>query len=372
MSLPSDAELRAMYQANPLLFDSLRNQRTSNAANVNDKQPKKRKRQNDYNSSSINSSCNSSSNNNMDQELTLLFSNIKQINSKKWQREHLSDTFGSKWFTAGFIKEKVPLLNQNEISFFLNEYHDTKDDTNLLATIASNCWKTDIQQRKITGIVQAYGCGKTRAALQLSKNYVVLPIRFADKGSGLLKRLNQAQESLYTEFRHKFPDDKNIPIKEVEDFSNRCENTVHLLLLSLAYFCEYCVSNRIIDINSEQDRYNLALLMLLEPLVATWCENWFNNNFYSIYNGEQFNSLMEKAPHRFNKRSDDEDDGRKIIFLFDEVHVLFDLCRGYCMHKLYNQSKSGDLIVQEWLQEQNRKISASGHSLCTDFFINYD
>ena len=48
------------------------------------------------------------------------------------------------------------------------------------------CWNSDIQNRRVFAIVQAYGCGKTKIGLMLSKQFIVLPWRTLF-GSSLVK-----------------------------------------------------------------------------------------------------------------------------------------------------------------------------------------
>jgi hypothetical protein len=58
----------------------------------------------------------------------------------------------------------------------------------------------------------------------------------------------------------------------------------------------------------------------------------------------------------------------KIVFLLDEVHVLFEKCRGYCLHKT---TTSAAVSITDWRREQIDERASTGHQACTDLFYQF-
>ena len=76
---------------------------------------------------------------------------------------------------GSFIKRPIPYLF-GSISFMA--YHNVAGSNKLdsfIENIQTACWNHDPQLRRVFAIVQAYGCGKTKLGLMLTKEYTVLP-----------------------------------------------------------------------------------------------------------------------------------------------------------------------------------------------------
>lgn len=157
------------------------------------------------------------------------------------------------------LKHAIPRLDQStSVAFIASDLWFGDEDSELVTAVNQKCFHADTQSRRIIGVVQAYGCGKTKTGLRLAKSFILLPIRFnvGSVGSGTLvghvlkeqKRLLDALPS-------------NPTYQQVEVFSEQCLRLVNMCLLVLVAFYDHCIAAGFLD-GSFRDRFHLALLLL--------------------------------------------------------------------------------------------------------------
>lgn len=84
-----------------------------------------------------------------------------------------------------FLKRPIPYL-YDSISFLASPFMVGSELDELISTVGKTCWNDDIQLRLVFAIVQAYGCGKTKMGLMLTKEFIMLPWRTLQNMLGYL------------------------------------------------------------------------------------------------------------------------------------------------------------------------------------------
>jgi hypothetical protein len=260
-----------------------------------------------------------------------------------------------------FLIHAMPRLNATDsVAFIASDLWMGNEHAKLAAAVDMNCFHVDPQGRRIIGVVQAYGCGKTKTGLMLSNNFILLPIRFnvGSVGSGTLTDHVITEQA---KLRERLGDSPTF--QEVEAFSSTCLRLVHLCLFAMLALYDHCIEHNILD-GSPRGRFFFALLLLNDQReVAQWCRNFFDLHKALAQNEAEFNefaaTILEPAVPR----------QARIVFLLDEVHVLFDKCRGFCLHRT-NGPYGGDQLAG-WISEQKDSRPSPGHRACTDLFYQF-
>lgn len=241
------------------------------------------------------------------------------------------------------LKRRIPYLYEaismmaypNMVGSELNEF---------VSKVETICWNSDIQNRRVFAIVQAYGCGKTKMGLMLTKRFIVLPWRTLS-GSSLIKWLQSEQMKCLPSLEHP-------TYQEVESFSIKCLHLLELVLLGHIALLNEIVSSGILDENNYQHRFYFALMLLnANGNIAQWIITWVEKNRQNSRD-VLIKTLVKE---------------RKIVFVIDEVHEMINVCRGYCLHR-GDFSTSGNQAVLDWRKEQTHNTPATNMSHCTDLF----
>ncbi|KAJ3005547.1 hypothetical protein HKX48_000619 [Thoreauomyces humboldtii] len=137
------------------------------------------------------------------------------------------------------------LDNSDSVAFIASTLWFGTQDRVLAEVVTAQCFHSDQQSRRIVGIVQAYGCGKTKTALHLVRSFIVLPVRFnfdSTRSATLIDNLLHEQKRL----RQKLP---AVPsFQDVQQFSERCLRLVHLFLFILVALYDHCVSTGLVEV----------------------------------------------------------------------------------------------------------------------------
>ncbi|KAI3640550.1 hypothetical protein MIR68_001428 [Amoeboaphelidium protococcarum] len=129
----------------------------------------------------------------------------------------------------------------------------------------------------MVGIVQANGCGKTKTALKLTDQFIVLPVRVLFTSSGICNDFRGVLIAAQRKLRQQMP--KDLSIHDVSEFSQQCLHLVHLYLWSLLEMFEFCVSHELVDSDDAQSRFTFALLLLTgNRALIDWCVQFFNEH----------------------------------------------------------------------------------------------
>eukprot|EP00658_Telonema_sp_P-2_P001339 TRINITY_DN10500_c0_g1_i1.p1 TRINITY_DN10500_c0_g1~~TRINITY_DN10500_c0_g1_i1.p1 ORF type:complete len:658 (-),score=131.11 TRINITY_DN10500_c0_g1_i1:70-2043(-) len=122
---------------------------------------------------------------------------------------------------------------------------------------------------------------------------------------------------------------------------------------------EMCIRDRFNDYDEKEGRFYFAVLLLhANTAMITWCRDYYDKHKKSVIDGAAFKKLRDQAL---------EARGGKIVFLFDEVQVLFDKCRGYVLHAEDTPTQT----VSEWRNEQINGHPAQDRAYCTDLFYQF-
>ena len=255
----------------------------------------------------------------------------------------LKDCNNKPFVQASILKRTIPYLYQS-ISFLAYPSIMGSELDELIDTVERTCFNHDLQSRLVFAIVQAYGCGKTKMGLMLTKQFVVLPWRTL-KTSALVSWLQQKQDTLLVHLN------KSPSYQEVESFSNQCLRLLKLMLHGHVALYNAFVANHFHDEDNFMDRFYFAL-MLLNPTkcVTDWIIQWVEQN------------------QNWQTNEEEKEKKRKVVFLMDEVHELIDICRGYCLHRNTISFDSGEDNVLYWRKEQTDKAPAPDKNYCTDLF----
>lgn len=92
------------------------------------------------------------------------------------------------------------------------------------------------------------------------------------------------------------------------------------------------------------------------------CKDFFEEHREIVQDNDRYDQFVNKLLQPIKPRP------LKIVFLLDEVHVLFDKCRGYCLHK--TTTPAADPITA-WHREQTDGRASTGHRACTDLFYQF-
>ena len=258
------------------------------------------------------------------------------------------------------LKQPIPHLDASlSVAFIASSLWLGKQHTALANTVSERCFHADPQIRRIIAVVQAYGSGKTKTCLRLSDSFILLPIRFnvnSVNGTNLIDHVITAQTALRTA----------LPVSpsylQVQQFSLCCQRLVQLCLFSLISLYDHCIATAVID-DDASSRFYLALLMLTDhPAVTSWCSHYFNERKASVLDDAAFQQLSAAVLAPAVPRT------ARIAFLFDEVHVLFDKCRGYALHQHGSELANAQGCVADWRCEQQHGVPAAGSASCTDLF----
>ncbi|KAI3645671.1 hypothetical protein MP228_008599 [Amoeboaphelidium protococcarum] len=224
------------------------------------------------------------------------------------------------------LKSSIPRLDcSNSVAFIASNQWFGSAHERLADIIQQQCFHQDAQSRKMVGIVQAYGCGKTKTALKLTEKFIVLPMP------------------------------KDPSLDEVSEFSQQCLHLVHLYMWSLVQLFEFCVANELVDPDNAQSRFTFALLLLTgNRALIDWCVWFFTEHQEAV-----LSNFYQFQHEVMNVKS-----GRQFVFIFDEVHNLFGKCHGYY---LFNGGLESDKdLLQKWKSAQ-RDGQMNGE-FCTDLY----
>ena len=259
------------------------------------------------------------------------------------QLKNLMDRNNETSMQYSILKRGIPYLYE-VISLMAYPKMVGRELDEFVEKVKTICWNSDIQNRRVFAIVQAYGCGKTKMGLMLAKQFIVLPWRTLSSSS-LIKWLIMEQKKCLPSLEHP-------TYQEVESFSNECLHLLELLLLGHIALFNEIVSSGILDENNDQDRFYFALMLLnANDNIAQWIITWVEQN-------------RENSCDVLIKELVKE---RKIIFVIDEVHEMINICRGYCLHR-GDFSTFSNQAVQYWRREQTENKPAENKRHCTDLF----
>ncbi len=164
--------------------------------------------------------------------------------------------------------------------------------------------------------------------IQLGQWYHVISICFDGKDP-MLAQVVHLQEQWLKELKA-----SELNLFKVEEFSQRCGRLMHLYLL--AHFALF-------DDHGENN--------------PSWMLEWFNKHLSAVDDSQAFRTLVEQVVHRERKL--------RIVVLLDDVHKLFGLCQGYCLHsQSFNPASQ---LLKEWSNEQ-MGIPSPDSCNCTDLF----
>jgi len=255
---------------------------------------------------------------------------------------------------APLLQHAIPRLDDSpSVTFISSDLWHGNQDSSLSSMVKNKCFHADPQARRIIGIVQAYGCGKTKTGLRLAHSFILLPIRF-NASTHLASNLIRAQQHLLEQLA------PSPAYQDLEHFRDKCLRLVELCLFSLIALYDHALSTHAID-SSSADRFRFAVLLLndTKPLVG-WCQDYFEAHKESVQKQASFNTLRSSV---MNVRRE-----APIVFLFDEVQVLFNQCRGFCLHKVNTPPSDTAAAVTAWIQEQKDGKVTPTHKQCTDLF----
>jgi len=259
------------------------------------------------------------------------------------------------------LNHAIPRLDQSaSVAFIASDIWFGDEYSELTTAVNQKCFHADTQSRRIIGVVQAYGCGKTKTGLRLAESFILLPIRFnlGSVGSDTLMDHVLAEQKRLLEVLPSNP-----TYQQVEVFSERCQRLVNMCLLVLVALYDHCITNGFLD-GTIYDRFLLALLLLSDQRdVVQWCKDFFQEHKQIVQDDNEYNEFVNKLLQPVQPRP------LKIVFLLDEVHVLFEKCRGYCLHKTTTPAAVKE--VQDWRREQIDGIPSTGHQACTDLFYQF-
>ena len=250
------------------------------------------------------------------------------------------------------LKSAVPHEASGSVSFmaYRNWYGTAHEELSKL--ILRDCFARDVQQRRIIGIVQSYGCGKTKTVLMLTRlgtPFIVLPWRPGTR-EVLFEFLTTSQSEMLP--------DESANMKAIEDFMKACQRLISLVFLAHLHVLEECISSNILDIDDPDDRFYFALLLLQRSKgLATLLLDWCQRNKHTVKDPTAFEALRTAVLQKRQKY--------RVVFLLDEIHIFFGACRGYCLHA---ELPSRTQTVTDWRNEQEHMTAAPGHSACTDLF----
>jgi hypothetical protein len=167
------------------------------------------------------------------------------------------------------LNHAIPRLDQSVSVAFIASDSDLwfGDGYSELATaVNQKCFHADTQSRRIIGVVQAYGCGKTKTGLRLAESFILLPIRFnlGSVGSDTLMDHMLAEQKRLLDV---------LPINP-----EQCQRLVNMCLLVLVALYDHCIANGFLD-GTFYDRFLLALLLLSDQRdVVQWCKDFFQEH----------------------------------------------------------------------------------------------
>ncbi|KAI3642493.1 hypothetical protein MP228_012048 [Amoeboaphelidium protococcarum] len=252
------------------------------------------------------------------------------------------------------LKSSIPRLDcSNSVAFIAYNQWFGSAHERLAEIIQQQCFHSDAQSRKIVGIVQSYGCGKTKTALKLTDKFIVLPVRVLFTSSGICNDFTGVLIAAQRKLRQQMPKDPSLD--DGTEFSQQCLHLVHLYMWSLVQLFEFCVACELVDPDNAQSRFTFALLLLTgNRALIDWCVWFFSEHQEAVLsNFQQFQHEVMNVKF-----------GRQFVFLFDEVHNLFGKCQGYC---LANGGVESDKdLLQKWKSAQ-RNGQMNGE-FCTDLF----
>lgn len=288
--------------------------------------------------------------------IAIAIQSIRSANDYELKKQELDELL------RPLLNHAIPRLDQSaSVTFIASDLWFGNEYFELETAVNQKCFHADTQSRRIIGVVQAYGCGKTKTGLRLANSFILLPIRFnvGSVGSAtlvddVLKEQNRLLDAL--------PSDPTY--QQVEVFSQRCLDLVNMCLLVLVALYDHCIANRFLD-GSPRDRFFLALLLLNDHRdVVQWCKDFFQKHKEIVQDKTKFDQFVN------NLLQPEEPRPLKIVFLLDEVHVLFDKCRGYCLHKT-NTPAADPSRIKDWYYERINGRASAGHRACTDLFYQF-
>jgi hypothetical protein len=259
--------------------------------------------------------------------------------------------------------------------FLLSDQHMVgKEHKDIIQSAQNNIFTAaSAQERKIIGIVQPFGSGKPRNALALSDEFIVLPIRLV-RQSTMVKSLMCAVAGNQVKAYEMLMDgvEKNaLPtLQQVEHFSTACGRMVHLSILSVIAFLNACIDSNIINPESREDRFRLAVLMVTpDETIVKWLITWYSLHLPKIDDSEEFARLetLLLSPSCYAARKN-----KNIVVVLDEVHELQGECRGYFLHDIKTNSTASIIgsKVKSWQQEISHG-TPENKLHCTDLFYQY-
>lgn len=237
--------------------------------------------------------------------------------------------------------------------------HEHKE---LLKTVQKKCFQeSSVQERRIVGIVQPFGSGKTRNALALTEDFIVLPIRFLHTQFPYAQ-LTASQKELYQNLQQ----GTKVDLEQVDIFSAKCTRLTHLSFLSVLAFLDMCIKNEIIDPAIYMDRFRLSILMVTpNTYVENWLAGWFNDHRHVAMDEFEF-AALEADVFTYDKLQSRQ---KQVVVVLDEIHALFNACRGYVLHRLNASLPSGEEVIRGWRSEIT--TGNSNGTACTDLFYQF-
>jgi hypothetical protein len=263
------------------------------------------------------------------------------------------------------------LGKQNEALATLVSKDEEKVDENGVVTKTNKGvgFNTTESDRRIVGIVQPFGAGKTKTALMLSHAFVVLPIqwRMGTKEHPLKVMLEITETALFDSINL-----NTVELGTVQNFSARCQRLTELALLSVAAVFGMCASQTTwFDVHNKEHRLQFALLAV-SPGSALISEivNWFKTYVEVTCDWKQFEQLRERELNVVPATTD-----LRLVFVMDEVQWLFGeksggKCQGYFLHQDL-EPQAATLLVENWKIETVNKMPTGRSGRCTDLFYQF-
>lgn len=245
--------------------------------------------------------------------------------------------------SRSFLLEAVPTY-KSTITYSVCKTMIGKTEDDLSSVLEKNVFTEDIKRRKVVGIVQAYGTGKTRSAMELSSSYVVLAWR-PNRMDSCTIRLEREQQNSFAKLSFVST------IEEVEKFSKDCLRLVRLTLLARMKLFDLCSSNAWIDSKNKEHRRAFCSLQIMSSDFERWSKRWFTENVNMSSNE------IESEERRFIEKHSPT----RVVFVIDEPQKLMNMCRGYCLHT--KSEKRSESEIELWKKEQVHGIQGS-----TDLF----
>ncbi|RYH05350.1 hypothetical protein EON65_44975 [archaeon] len=247
-----------------------------------------------------------------------VINNLKKANDLSVQKEALPK------YLQPILKKSIPRLDQtSSVAFIASELWFGNKHQQLADRVNEKCFHVDPQSRRIIGVVQAYGCGKTKTSLRLSDSYILLPVRFNLSTMGQLTLTDcmvAEQKQLLRELG------SSPTFEEVQLFSIRCRRLVTLCLFTLVELYDACLQEETIN-DIPEDRFLFALLLLHDRQeLVDWCKTYFETYKKAVSDDNAFEQLRLRIMGVKRHHG--------VVFLFDEVHILFNQCRGFVLHEL--------------------------------------